>query len=536
MAVYSLIVYRALGFVIIASLVVMGVLTYLALCILAWRMGFRLSLAGVAGLIVSIGFTADSFIVYFERIRDEMRDGKSITGAVEDGWSRAKRTIYISKSINILAAVVLYILADATVKGFAFTLGLTTVIDVIIFILFTHPVMQLLARTKFFGSGHPLSGLDPEALGAVYRGRAQFRAPAVTGAKGAQGRKTARSRGEAERRQTIAERKAAELHGRDQDGRLATRHPQGGRRLMRSMSQLGNDLYSGKTSFPFVGRRRLWFIIAAVLVIASVLVPLVRPVQFSIEFTGGSQFTVSGLSSPEQSTATDAVQSVVPGTATKVTTIGGTAVRVQTDQMTPEETQQVTTALAEAYGVDTSEVTASFIGPSWGADVTRQSLWGLAIFLALTFLILALYFRTWKMSAAAIIGVVDVLDHHDRRLRAGRLRDLARCRHRLPDDPVVLAVRHDGRLRQDPREHDRGRRSLRADVRRVGEPRGQPDADPVDQHDGRCDPPGGGDPVHRCVLARCADPQRHLAVDLRRHDRGRVLDAVRRCSAVLVLP
>jgi len=178
---------------------------------------------------------------------------------------------------------------------------------------------------------------------------------------------------------------------------------------MRSMSQLGNDLYSGKTSFPFVGRRRLWFIIAAVLVIASVLVPLVRPVQFSIEFTGGSQFTVSGLSSPEQSKATDAVQSVVPGTATKVTTIGGTAVRVQTDQMTPEETQQVTTALAEIYGVDTSEVTASFIGPSWGADVTRQSLWGLAIFLALTFLILALYFRTWKMSAAAIIGVVDVL-------------------------------------------------------------------------------------------------------------------------------
>ena len=147
-------------------------------------MGFRLSLAGVAGLIVTIGFTADSFIVYFERIRDELRDGKSITGAVEDGWARAKRTIYISKSINILAAVVLYILADATVKGFAFTLGLTTAIDVLIFILFTHPVMQLLARTRFFGSGHPLSGLDPLALGAVYRGRAQFRAPVAAASRG----------------------------------------------------------------------------------------------------------------------------------------------------------------------------------------------------------------------------------------------------------------------------------------------------------------------------------------------------------------
>ncbi|QKJ19476.1 protein translocase subunit SecD [Microbacterium hominis] len=214
-AVYSLIVYRALGFVIIASLVVMGVLTYVTLCILAWRMGFRLSLAGVAGLIVSIGFTADSFIVYFERIRDELRDGKSITGAVEDGWARAKRTIYISKSINILAAVVLYILADATVKGFAFTLGLTTAIDVLIFILFTHPVMQLLARTRFFGSGHPLSGMDPEALGAVYRGRAQFRAPAAATATTQAGKRAARSRNEAVRRQTIAERKQAELASSD---------------------------------------------------------------------------------------------------------------------------------------------------------------------------------------------------------------------------------------------------------------------------------------------------------------------------------
>ncbi|MFD4957559.1 protein translocase subunit SecD [Microbacterium sp. NPDC058389] len=207
-AIYSLIVYRALGFIIIASLVVMAVLTYITLCILAWRMGFRLSLAGVAGLIVTIGFTADSFIVYFERIRDELRDGKSITSAVEDGWGRAKRTIYISKSINILAAVVLYILADATVKGFAFTLGLTTAIDVLIFILFTHPVLQLLARTKFFGSGHPLSGLDPTALGAVYRGRAQFRDPVLT--TGTAGRRNAKSRGEAARRQTIAERKQAE--------------------------------------------------------------------------------------------------------------------------------------------------------------------------------------------------------------------------------------------------------------------------------------------------------------------------------------
>ncbi len=215
-AIYSLISYRALGWVIMASIGVMAVLTYIIVCILAWRLGFRLSLAGVAGLIVSIGFTADSFIVYFERIRDELRDGKSITGAVEDGWGRAKRTIYISKSINILAAVVLYILADSTVKGFAFTLGLTTVIDVFIFVIFTHPVMQLLARTKFFGGGHRLSGLDPTSLGAVHRDRAQFREVAV--AFTGQTAKNNRSRGEADRRQTIAERKRAESIAAERSG------------------------------------------------------------------------------------------------------------------------------------------------------------------------------------------------------------------------------------------------------------------------------------------------------------------------------
>jgi preprotein translocase subunit SecF len=178
---------------------------------------------------------------------------------------------------------------------------------------------------------------------------------------------------------------------------------------MRSMSQLGNDLYTGKTSFPFIGRRRLWFLIAAILVVGSALVPLFRPIQFSIEFTGGSQFTVNGVQTTDQLVATEAVQSVVADATTKVVTIGDDAVRVQTDQMTDADSREVSAALAEAYDVPASEVSYSFIGPSWGADVTRQSLWGLAIFLALTFLILALYFRTWKMSVSAIVGLVDVL-------------------------------------------------------------------------------------------------------------------------------
>ncbi|MFP7760529.1 protein translocase subunit SecD [Marisediminicola sp. LYQ134] len=204
-AAYSLFQYRLLGTVTIASLIVAGVLTYLVIAVLSWRQGFRLSLAGVAGLIVAIGFTADSFIVYFERIRDELRDGRGLESAVEAGWKRALRTILAAKGVTLLSAIVLYVLAIGNVRGFAFTLGITVIIDLIIVILFTHPLMQLLARTRFFSSGHRWSGLDPHALGAIYRGRAQFRTPVAATTK-----KPTGSTREAARRQSIAERKAAE--------------------------------------------------------------------------------------------------------------------------------------------------------------------------------------------------------------------------------------------------------------------------------------------------------------------------------------
>jgi preprotein translocase subunit SecD len=201
---YSLLQYRTLSFVTVGSLIVSAVLTYLVIDFLSWREGYRLSLAGVAGLIVSIGITADSFIVYFERIRDELREGKALVGAVEAGWRRAIRTVLASDAVNFLAAAVLYILAVGDVRGFALTLGLTTLIDVVTVSLFTHPVLQLIARRPFFAEGHRFSGLDPRALGAVYRGRGSFRTPALAGGP------ALRSRGEAARRQTIAERKAAE--------------------------------------------------------------------------------------------------------------------------------------------------------------------------------------------------------------------------------------------------------------------------------------------------------------------------------------
>ena len=164
---YSILQYRGLAVVSIASLLVAGSLSYGMVVLLGQLQGFRLSLAGVTGLIVSIGITADSFIVYFERVRDEVREGRTLKAAVEAGWNRAKRTILAAGSINLLASVVLYILAAGNVRGFAYTLGLTTIIDVIVVFMFTHPMLTLLARTKFFGAGHRLSGLDPERLGST---------------------------------------------------------------------------------------------------------------------------------------------------------------------------------------------------------------------------------------------------------------------------------------------------------------------------------------------------------------------------------
>ena len=164
--VYSLLYYRGLGLVTVASLVVAGVLNYAAVVFLGWQIGFRLSLAGVAGLIVAIGITADSFVVYFERLRDEVRDGRTLRVAVENGWARARRTILAADFVSLLAALVLYLLSVGGVRGFAFALGLTTLVDLLVVFLFTKPLVTLLARTRFFGGGHKLSGLDPEHLGS----------------------------------------------------------------------------------------------------------------------------------------------------------------------------------------------------------------------------------------------------------------------------------------------------------------------------------------------------------------------------------
>ncbi|MGH3185572.1 MAG: protein translocase subunit SecD, partial [Streptosporangiaceae bacterium] len=164
--VYAFVYYRGLGIVSVSSLAIAALITYLAVVLLSLYQNFKLELAGIAGLIVAIGITADSFVVFFERLRDEVREGKQLRPAVEAGWKRARRTILVSDTVSFLAAVLLYYFAIGEVKGFAYTLGLTTLIDVLVVFLFTKPMVTLLARTRFFSNGHPLSGLDPARLGA----------------------------------------------------------------------------------------------------------------------------------------------------------------------------------------------------------------------------------------------------------------------------------------------------------------------------------------------------------------------------------
>jgi len=167
--IYSILYYRGLGIVSVSSLLIATAMTLLSFLLLGEWIGFTLTLAGIAGAIVAIGITADSFIVYFERVRDEIREGKSIKSAVETGWIRARRTVIVADVVSMIAAIMLYFFAVGGVRGFAFTLGLTTIIDLIVVFFFTKPLVTYLAKFSFFNEGHSLSGFSSKSTGLVKR-------------------------------------------------------------------------------------------------------------------------------------------------------------------------------------------------------------------------------------------------------------------------------------------------------------------------------------------------------------------------------
>ncbi|WP_422933202.1 protein translocase subunit SecF [Sinomonas sp. P47F7] len=174
-----------------------------------------------------------------------------------------------------------------------------------------------------------------------------------------------------------------------------------------ALARFGNELYSGKRSYDFVGKKRIWFLVAAAAIIVAIVVPILRGgFNLSIDFRGGSQFTVSQTKTSDTVPGQNAVHSVVAGAAPRVTNVAGGTIQVQTDQLTDTETLQVKEKLASAYGVSQDKVTSTFIGPTWGADVTNQALLGFVVFVGLAAVLMALYFRTWKMSLSALTGMI----------------------------------------------------------------------------------------------------------------------------------
>lgn len=184
---------------------------------------------------------------------------------------------------------------------------------------------------------------------------------------------------------------------------------------MTSFKQIGNELYSGERSFDFVGRRKIWYAIGAVAVILSILLPIFRGgFNFGIEFRGGSEFRLTNSQALPVELAEEAIHSVVPEVEVVTTEVGVSDLRIQTEQLEDVQSEAARLALAEAYGVEGASVASSFIGPNWGADVTRQAITGLIVFLIVVSILMSIYFRSWKMSVAALVALA-----HDLILTAG---------------------------------------------------------------------------------------------------------------------
>lgn len=178
---------------------------------------------------------------------------------------------------------------------------------------------------------------------------------------------------------------------------------------MGRFSDLGNSLYSGEKSIDFIGKRKIWYMVAAVIVALSVILPLTRGFTFGIEFRGGSEFRVSAAADLGNKLAEDAVHSVLATAEPVITTIGANDLRIQTEKLTDVQAESIRTSLATAYKVESSAVSSSFIGPSWGQEITTKAITGLVWFVILAAILMALYFRTIKMSMAAVLALLHDL-------------------------------------------------------------------------------------------------------------------------------
>ena len=288
--VYCFIYYRALGLVTVASLLVSALLVYGSVVLLGQAVGFTLTLAGIAGLIVSVGITADSFVVYYERLKDEIREGRTMRTAVEVGWTRARRTILSADTVSFLAAVILYVVSIGDVRGFAFTLGLSTLLDVAVVFLFTKPVVTLLLRRRFFATSK-YSGLSAANVGGHPQiGRYRASRPRSSGA-------TATPTAPAGGATDMTDR---HLTGAEQDDVVVTDDEQAATADAPQLPARHHSLFSrlsrGEVNADFIGRRKTWYTISGVVVLISILSLIFRGFTLGIDFKGGDtlQFKTNG--------------------------------------------------------------------------------------------------------------------------------------------------------------------------------------------------------------------------------------------------
>jgi preprotein translocase subunit SecF len=354
---------------VIASLLVAAAITYAIVLLLAKAAGFTLTLPGIAGLIVAVGITADSFIVYFERIRDEMRDGKSMRVAVEAGWKRARNTCLAADAVSLLAAVVLYIFAAGVVRGFAFALGIST------------------SSTSWCSSG------SPTRWSRGWRGSGS--STRVTSCPASTPR-----------------RSASTDQPRHRDPDWADRGREG---LMGMFSRLGNDLYTGKKSIDFVGRKWLWYSGSGLIVLLAVCGLYFQGLNMGIEFEGGAQYRVTLPSDQVTQDNADKLREAVAATGIDgasspvVTTTGDNGIIVQTKQLNSADSQEVVDTILRPSGRHRRHVAGRDRG-ELGSGRRQAVLHRLVVFLILVVLFIWAYFREWKMSVAALVALAhDVL-------------------------------------------------------------------------------------------------------------------------------
>jgi preprotein translocase subunit SecD len=355
--IYLLVYYRGLSIVALASLAVSAILTYAIMSLLGPAIGFALNLPAVCGAIVAIGITADSFIVYFERIRDEIREGRSLYPAIERAWPRARRTILVSDFVSFLAAAVLFTVTVGKVKGFAFTLGLTTLLDVVVVFCFTKPLMTRLARRPFFAHGHKWSGLDPKSLGAEPPLRR-------SGRRGGRRRDEQRSRA-------------------------------GG---------LGARLHRGEISYDFVGNRKIWYGLSALITLTAIVGLAVRGLNMGIEFQGGAVFTTPAKMSTSVAKAEEYAHDA-SGHEAIVQKLGNGSLRIQIAGIDTGASDQIKQELAKDLNLNPERLAADLVGPSWGEEIANKAWQGLGIFMVLVVIYLAIAFE-WRMAVAALVALI----------------------------------------------------------------------------------------------------------------------------------